>query len=295
MTGTGPSGYPDCISGGRVGSRAMKKTLMSAAAAALLVGLFCGPSLADKAVPRQNVRKPAATSAGVQPTAVFDLGHSEIFSPLRGGPMNYTSFYDLLKLSGEEVGVNRGPVTSAALAGVRTYIIAGPAHPFSAPEITAIEAFVRDGGNLLVLLHISGPVAALTNAFGIAVSNFTICEAAGAIDGDARNFFVTGFAVHPVTEGMERLAVFGTWGLLAEEGALVVASTPEGAWADIDRDRRPGEGEPVQAFGIVAVSQLGSGKVVVVADDAPFANRFITEADNRRLAENILRWFGSRP
>ncbi|MBI5809808.1 MAG: hypothetical protein HZB21_01265, partial [Deltaproteobacteria bacterium] len=90
----------------------------------------------------------------------------------------------------------------------------------------------------------------------------------------------------------------GAWGLMAvggtEIGAKVVAETSPKAWADINRNRRRDRGETLGSYGIIAVSRHGKGKVVVVADDAPFANKFIKEADNGILAENILRWFASK-
>lgn len=270
----------------------MKKTALTVIAAmSLLFSGLCGVSSADKAIARQPMKKPSVKAKEAQSTTVFDLAHSEIFSPVKDGPLNYTLFYDVVKQSGEEVGINKEPVTRARLTGVKTYIIAGPVQPLSALEVSTLESFVKEGGNLLVLLHISQPVAQLTNAFGIAVSNFTLGEKEGLIGNKTQDFHVTNFGPHAVTSGISKIAVFGTWGLMAEEPAMVVAATGGKAWADMDRNRKFDEGEPVQEFGIVAVSEYGRGKVAVVADDAPFANRFIGEADNRRLAENIMRWF----
>lgn len=270
----------------------MKKTILATiAAAAFVFAGFCGASLADKSVPAQTIKKPAMKAKTPAPTTLFDLSHSEIFSPVKEGPLNYTSFHDLLKQSGEEVGINKEPVTPARLARIKTYIIAGPVHPFSSEEISALESFVKKGGNLLVLLHISPAVAQLTNSFGIVVSNFTLGETTDLIDNKSQDFFVTNFGPHPVTSGLEKIAVYGTWGLMTNEPAMTVAATTGMAWADMDRNRKFDKGEPRQEFGIVAVTEFGKGKVVVVADDAPFANKFIGQADNRRLAENIIRWF----
>jgi hypothetical protein len=240
-----------------------------------------------------------ATGPGLDaaaPKTVFDLSHSEIFSPVRAGALDYSSFYSLIRDgdTGSEVGLNEGPVTPEALEGVGTYIIAGPARGFSAAESAALKGFVERGGNLLVLLHISPPVASLTHEFGIMVSNFVICERSGLIGGQPQDFLVTRFEAHPVTSGLKGIAVYGTWGLLPADGASPVAVTSKDAWADVDRDREFREGEPVQSFAVIAVRELGAGKVVVVADDAPFQNRFINEADNRQLAENIIRWFKNR-
>ncbi|NOZ76724.1 MAG: hypothetical protein GXO65_03420, partial [Euryarchaeota archaeon] len=56
-------------------------------------------------------------------------------------------------------------------------------------------------------------------------------------------------------------------------------------------DGRYQEGEFRDTYGILAVRDYGRGRVVVVADDAPFTDRFLDEGDNRRLAANIVAWF----
>ncbi len=222
---------------------------------------------------------------------VFDLSHSEIFSPLKDGPLDYSSFYGMIKSSGQGVTVTFEKPVKTSLEGVKTYIIAGPSRGFSGQEQDALKDFVKDGGNMLVLLHISSPVAELTASFGIVATNFVISEATDMIGNESQDFYVSRFTAHPVTAGIKKIAVFGTWGLKAEGDASIVASTSGKAWADINRDRKFEPGEPAQQFGIIGVASFGKGKAVVVADDAPFANKFIGEADNRRLSENIIKWF----
>lgn len=222
---------------------------------------------------------------------IFDLSHSEIFSPVKKGPLHYSDFYESLKKSGETVGVNNSKITAKTLEGVKTYIIAGPSKDLGRDEIEALRGFVNSGGNLLVLLHISSPVARLTEPFGIIVSNFVIAEKTDTIKNQSQDFYVTRFNPHPITNGLKKIAVFGSWGLMAEGPAKVLASTSDKAWADMNRNRSFDKDEPVQSFGVLAAAGLGNGKIVVVADDAPFANQFIGEAENRQLAENIMKWF----
>jgi len=227
------------------------------------------------------------------PTTLFDLSHSEIFSPVGNGPLEYSAFTRIVAGSGNRVMPNRAPVTPGVLRGVSTYIIAGPTREFNTHEIAALRGFVQGGGNLLVLLHIAPPVARLTEAFDIIVSNFVVAEGAQLIGGRVQDFYVTAFEDHPVTHGLGRIALYGSWALLAEKDARTVASTSGKAWADLDRNRVRDEGEAVASFGIVAVAEPGAGRVVVVADDAPFANRFFDDGDNTRLARNITAWFNA--
>lgn len=252
-------------------------------------------SHASISAPKAGVKKQADIKASKEAAArtVFDMAHAEIFSPVKEGELNYTAFYESFKSAGEAVSISQEPITDKRLSGVKTYVIAGPSQPFQGSEIDALRAFVKRGGNLLVLLHISGPVAALTNSFGIIVSNYVIGEQEGIIEGRTQDFHVTRFGGHPVTKGLEKIAFYGAWGLMTEgEEALVVAGTSARAWADVNRNRAyEKDEEPAQEFGMIAVAELGKGKVVVVGDDAPFANKFIGEADNRKLAENIIKWF----
>lgn len=221
----------------------------------------------------------------------FDQSHGEIFSPTNDGPLHYSTFYRGFKDSGASMFLNNEPVTAEVLANFDAYVIAGPTQEFTPEEIKAMQGFIQGGGSLLVLLHISSPVARLTESFGIIVSNFVISEETDTIKGQSQDFFVTRFTQHPVTEGLEKIAVYGTWGLMAGHDARVVAETSTRAWADLNRDRKYDEKEPRANFGIVAVSERGAGRVAVVADDAPFANLFIEAADNKTLANNIIKWF----
>ncbi|MFQ5427556.1 MAG: hypothetical protein ACE5EZ_01105 [Thermodesulfobacteriota bacterium] len=225
----------------------------------------------------------------------FDMAHNEIFSPLKDDKLNYSAFYKGFQEAGGKTSVNERLVAPEVLQDLDTYVIAGPASPFITPEIMALQGFVHDGGSLLVLLHISSPVARLTESFGILVSNFVLSEGENLIEGKSQDFFVTDFAPSPVTKGLKKIALFGSWGLMAERGALVVARTSDKAWADLNRNRTQEPDEPVQSFGIVAVKEFGAGRVVVVADDAPFANSFETVGDNALLAENIINWFRDNP
>lgn len=223
---------------------------------------------------------------------VFDLSHGEVFTPIEAGPLNYSIFYNSFKEQGWEVGVSKERISAKTLRGVTTYVIAGPMQTIDASEIEALRAFVNHGGSVMVLLHIAPPAAQLCESFGILVTNFVIAEPQDNIEGASQDFYVSRFVKHPVTEAVAKLAVFGSWGLMpADHSGRIIARTSERAWADTNRNRSQEPDEPVQEFGVIGVSSLGKGKVVIVADDAPFANKFITLADNGRMVENIIGWF----
>ncbi len=222
--------------------------------------------------------------------ARFDASHGEIFSVFGASPLDYTEFGRMMNEAGFKVIEEGESLSPSSLASVRLLVIAGPTRPLEEAEVKAVNQFVLDGGRLLVLLHIAPPVARLTESFNIFVSNFVISEKDNSIAGQSQDFYVMRFAEHALADGLSRMAVYGTWGLLAEDPAKVIAETSADAWVDLDRDGKVGAEEPRQAFGIIATAQPGQGRVVVVADDAPFATRFLAEADNRVLAKNILQW-----
>lgn len=240
----------------------------------------------------------AEATAGKKPVSagpnrvVFDLSHGEVFTPTEAGPLNYSIFYNTFKEQGWDVGISKERISAKALKGVKTYVIAGPMKEVDDAEIEALHIFVKKGGRLIVLLHISTPAAQLCESFGILVTNFVIAEPQDNIEGASQDFYVTRFVKHPVTDGLSKVAVYGSWGLMSgDHSAKIIARTSDKAWADTNRNRSQEPDEPVQEFGIIGVSEVGKGKVVIVADDAPFANKFINTVDNGRLAENIIGWF----
>ena len=196
-----------------------------------------------------------------------------------------------MRKKGVTVSVGDLDFTKRGFEGIQTLVLPGSMIPYKKTEIDLIESFVNGGGNLIVLLHISSPFARLTERFGIIVSNMVISERQNLIDGKSQDFFAKEIKHHEITSGINEIALYGTWGLLAEKGAVVVISTTEHAWADGNRNRVYDAGEPVVGkVGVVAVAQPGKGKVVVIADDAPMANAFLGVGDNLRLANNIVDW-----
>ncbi|MFQ5328932.1 MAG: DUF4350 domain-containing protein [Thermodesulfobacteriota bacterium] len=221
---------------------------------------------------------------------LFDTSHTVVFQPQSEESLGLKSFLSLFEKSGRKVSIGDAALTEKRLASIDTLILPGPMRPFEKDEIDLIDSFVRGGGSLIVLLHISSPVARLTEKFGIIVSSMVISEHENLIKEQSQDFFVKDIKAHPVTKGVHSIALLGTWGLLAEDGATIIASTTERAWGDSNRNRVFDEGEPMVKVGVVAVAEPGKGRVVVIADDAPLANAFLDMGDNLTLAGNIVEW-----
>ena len=226
------------------------------------------------------------------PKALFDMGHGEIFPPNDGKPSSYTGFYYQFYSNGYDVGSLDSPITKEVLSGAKVLVAAGPMRDFSVEEITSIKDFVRKGGNLLILVHIFPPVNALAQEFGISVSSNITAEAKNVINSSSQDFFIMDFEEHPITLGIKKVAVYGTWSVISNEPAKTVAWTSDSAWPDIIKNKIfDPDIENREKLGIIAVAEYGRGKVLVLADDAIFIERFMNDGDNRRFGENIIKWF----
>ncbi len=228
--------------------------------------------------------------------AVFDLSHKEIFAPNSEREMGLSDFSKSLSGHGYQLKMNEQPLARGVLKDAELLVLAGPMTEFTQDEQKAITDFIGGGGNLLILIHISQPVMSLSEKFDIQPSISAVCDEANPVENSPQDFYVTDFADHPLGSSMERLAVFGTWGLRTRDGgsASIVARTSEKAWADLNQDQHLGEDEPQESYGIIAVSRLGEGKIVVCADDAILINKFLEVGDNRQFGENLISWFENK-
>jgi len=222
--------------------------------------------------------------------AVFDMNHKEIFSPSPQGKLRYTNFYQMFEAAGFRNRMNNQEITADSLKDVNTLVLYGPMVPLLGSELQAVEQFVKGGGNLLVQLHIAAPAMNLTEKFYILATNGIILDEANKL-GQATDFYVPEIKAHPLTKDIKRLAVFGSWGLLSLQGAQTIAATSNKAWMEQNGNKTRDSFEEARSYGIVAINDKIGGKVVVIADDAPFLDNFIGEANNREFARNLILWF----
>ncbi len=220
----------------------------------------------------------------------FDLAHSEIFSPFAEKRLNYSIFYRMFEKAGFTLRLNKQPLTDKTLADVHSLVLFGPMRPLRNSELSVLDKFVEQGGNLLVLLHISSPAAQLTRRFNILVSNGILMDETNKIK-EASDFFVPNISSHPLTKGVKKLAVFGSWGVMSLKDSRTIAKSSPATWMETNNNRKQDKSEKAGRFGIVAVNESHRGKVLVIADDAPLLNNFIHVADNRMFARNIVQWF----
>jgi hypothetical protein len=229
-----------------------------------------------------------------------------------------------------------GSLSPAALSGARVLVVAGPrgsgepcetavfwlgpedceaAGPaFTSDEIAQVEAWVRDGGSLLLALDAFPSGAAgreLARAFGVEVGGgfvvdwvHTAGSGAAWISFDADSGTV---APHPVTRDVSRAVLFGTTSLsVPPEGADLLTFLPpagEQLPARVFPDSvhlRFGMDVPGRAAALAL--PWGRGRVVVLGDGDLLTSQVMEEGedpvgldgppghDNRRLVRNVFRW-----
>lgn len=235
-----------------------------------------------------------AFAEGAGPLVLVDEAHTNFHTT--GG--RYYAFTRTLRRDGYVVRGLRAPFTRQSLAGARVLVIANALHPgndqgwalptpsaFTAEEIAAVEAWVREGGSLLLIadhMPFPGAAAELGAAFGVTMGNGFAYDSTEQV---SKMRFARGdgsLADHPISRGRdaaERVdSVFAFTGqafrvsapgaeplmTLARGSVLLL---PEVAWQFSAQTRRENVGGQLQG----AVLPHGSGRVAVFGEAAMFS------------------------
>ncbi|MFZ2197683.1 MAG: DUF4350 domain-containing protein [Thermodesulfovibrionales bacterium] len=237
-------------------------------------------------------------AAETRPVVLFDQGHGQAFVIEERGEMQLSGLAGLFREAGFEVKAGRQAITPELLSGVDCLIISGPFRPFNNEEAGTIRNFIKRGGYVSVMIHITPPVISLLNEFGVVSTNGPVNEVENIIGEERKNFTVNRLDPHPLTKGLSRFSVNGTWGLQPKSGTgKVIARTSSKSWIDLNRDDKLSPGDAAQEFGVVIAGSLGRGEFAVFGDDAIFQNRFLKD-ENLLLGKNLVKWMlekSSRP
>jgi len=188
-----------------------------------------------------------------------------------------------------ELGRNR-LVTPALLESNDLVIRASGYFPYLDSELDAYEAYVADGGQLLLLAEHRWPGQSdqVAEVFGI--------EFAGITRGNNILQFV---AEHPITRDTETYAIrYGVGSGIVDlpAGAIVLATVDDGTYLDLDRDEVQDEDEQ-SAPPVMGILDPEDGVVVFLGDTNTL------EAVPQPLVDNLMgfffdganrRWAGAR-
>lgn len=252
-----------------------------AAALLLVAGCSTGGDIPEPTV--------GADSEGTLGRVVFDMGHGEIFGATDTSELGQSTVVERIEAAGFDVQVSTEPLSDELLEGAAGLILAGPMTALTVPESDALDAYIRDGGTVVLTLHVPFPVMSLPARFGLPVTTGVLRSEDAADPEDSGVFVARDIAEDEITAGVEGVLVLSGWGIEAasQEASVVVASGTE-SWVDIDGDGVRTDADPSGPFGVVGVARVGAGTAVVVGDDGVFANVGIGAEDNARLLDNII-------
>jgi hypothetical protein len=180
-----------------------------------LLALLIPPPAHAQQVPDTTFAPPVASPAfapGTGPVVLIDEGHFN-FHTLGG---RFAPFARLVARDGFVLRPHAGPFTRAALDSARVLVVSNalaernltawrlPVSPaFDSSEVRVVEAWVRDGGSLLLVadhMPFGGAAENLAAAFGVLLSNGFARDATGEM-----NFMLRRsdglIHAHPVTDG----------------------------------------------------------------------------------------------
>ncbi|WP_135366262.1 DUF4350 domain-containing protein [Halosimplex halophilum] len=167
-------------------------------------------------------------------------------------------------------------------------IVLSPDAEYTPREADRVEAFVREGGTLIVAEDFDPEPDALLEAIGAEV-RFN-----GSLLRDERNHDTAPtFPVadartdHPYTAGVDRLTL--NRGTPVEPGnATVLATTSNYSYLDTNLDGDLDDTETMQRYPVAAVESVGAGDVVAVGDPSIFINAMLDRQGNRAFARTLL-------
>jgi hypothetical protein len=167
-------------------------------------------------------------------------------------------------------------------------VVLSPDRAYADGEAERLRTFVERGGTLVVAEDYGPHGNALLAAVG-ASARFD-----GAPVRDERRHHrspalpvATNVSASPLTAGVSGLTL--NHGTVVESGdATTLVATSGYAYLDANRNGELDEEESLDAYPVVTVERVGSGRVVAVADPSLFINAMLDRPDNRRFVANAF-------
>lgn len=236
-------------------------------------------------------------------------------------PQNgYTSLAREVRREGFEIRPLRLPPTGSLPADGALLLIAGPRRAFADEELAQLQAYLDQGGRLLLLAD-RGPRTGLERVVETLGLRFTGLAAVGSQTTDGHTLRVDRFADHPVARDLrntgvlfvapQALDLLAPAGTAARNRATVVAAAPDGAWGEASPEIVPRHFDPgVDRQGllplVVAIERgvgsrsdigLRSLRAVVIGDSLFAANALLAggRTGNRDLLLNAMGWLAGDP
>lgn len=242
---------------------------------------------------------PIADEPGPRGSIVFDMAHGEVFGPQDSTDLGQSAVVGLARAGGYGVTVNTSQITTDTFSeNVAAIYLPGPMRPFTESERNALDDFVRRGGTAIISIHVPFPVMGTPTRYGLPVGKGVMIATGSSADPSDPGVWTTDrIASDPLTEGVKRILVVSGWPVSLSESQIadprIVVSAPADVLVDATGDNRFTAEDPQPPYGVIGVASVGSGRVIVMGDDAIFANVAIGKFDNSRLFNNILEFISA--
>lgn len=162
-------------------------------------------------------------------------------------PRGMAAYAELLGASGHPVDRVGGSLEDAALTGGETLVVAGAA--LDDDDVDALVRFVQSGGRGVLLGRDTAPAAG------------ALVDGNLAIRPDEEEAVARVAAPTAETAGVSEVVFAGGERLVSAGPMLPILASPDG-------------------LVVAAAASVGAGRVVLIADETPFENRVLAEADN---------------
>jgi len=175
------------------------------------------------------------------------------------------------------------PLTDDLLKGYDVLMISAPTYPLLSVEKEAIHNFLMNGGGLVVLgdSRLDEPVNDITQDYGILFDPRCIYD-------PGAEFVVQKFMDQEITP-KPRYEMNGGESLTVINPAIALAFTDEKAWKDSNYNGVYDANEPIGTFALIAINQIGLGRIVAIADNA-FQDGFFSGRSNNLIMQSLLNW-----
>lgn len=223
---------------------------------------------------QQSVTEPGSLSGIV----VFDDAHINNYSQDEMGVV-----YGRITAAGGQVKLFNGHEPLATtLRGAKAFVVAINVISFDEEDALAVEAFVRNGGRLLLIGDPTRVVEANTlnsiaGRFGVLYQGDYIYNIVDN-DGNYLNVYLRDFEENPLSEGVDELVVRGAGSLRASGSAL--ASGDDNTYSS----------QRETAGGVVAMALTHDGNVLALTDFTFLTAPYNTFADNDRFIDNVVNF-----
>jgi len=165
-----------------------------------------------------------------------------------------------------------GPITVETLEGSDLLAVGWTDRPLTTGEIQAIHDHVEQGGALLfycgsICGNAERSINRLLAPYGILFDPLRVCGEPPAYDAGAHHRFwsYTFNTEHPIGKHGNAFLCWSSATLDISAPAVRIALTAPNSWRDSDWNKQRGPGEQAGPFTVVASSELGDGRILVVA------------------------------